>query len=125
MQRRSATACLTIGASIDFTVDGENAAYRSENGHLIERATETLVRGGQSSVVPNGIKAIAQAAFRRASSITELTVPSSVVSIGNYIVSDSTIAKIVYQGSENDWNEIEKGNMWNSGNRDIVVEFVS
>lgn len=121
----SLTACIFSNPEIDKPFDGENIAYRSENGHLIERATETLIRGGQSSVVPNGVKAIAQAAFRRASAITELSIPFSVVSIGNYVVSDSTIATIIYHGSESAWNEVEKGRMWNSGNKDIIVEFVS
>lgn len=121
----SLTACIFSNPEIGKPFDGENIAYRSENGHLIERATETLIRGGQSSVVPNGVKAIAQAAFRRASAITELSIPFSVVSIGNYVVSDSTIATIIYHGSESAWNEVEKGRMWNSGNKDIIVEFVS
>ncbi len=111
------------GALERFTVAAGNAAYRSENGHLIESAANTLVRAGHSAVVPESVTAIAQAAFRRISGIEELYIPRSVQSIGDYFIADSTITIVLYQGTETEWNAIEKTDMWNYGNRDAAVEF--
>lgn len=80
--------------AINFTVAQGNTVYRSENGHLIESATNTLIRGGQSGEVPSGITEIAQAAFRNSSAITELVIPASVTVIGNYFIANSSIAPV-------------------------------
>lgn len=109
--------------SIDFTVAADNTAYRSENGHLIEKATNTLIRGGQSGTIPDTVSTIAQAAFRKAVKVTEIYIPKTVTNIGNYIVNDSTITKINYAGTQDDWNAIEKGKLWNLGNTDISIVF--
>ena len=53
------------GSLREFTVADGNSAFRAENGHLIERATNTLIRGGHNAVVPDGVSAIGEAAFRR------------------------------------------------------------
>lgn len=111
------------GALAEFTVAAENTAYRAENGHLIERATNTLIRGGHNAVIPEGVTSVAQAAFRRTIGITELYIPTSVESIGNYFIADSTIRTVLYQGTEAEWNEIEMSDMWNYGNRDAAVEY--
>ena len=111
------------GAIEQFTVAEGNAAYRSENGHLIDSATDTLIRGGHNPIVPDGVTAIAQAAFRRISGITELYIPVSVRSIGNYLIADSTITAVLFQGTEAEWNAIEKSDMWNHGNSEVTVEY--
>lgn len=108
--------------AIDFTVAQGNAVYRSENGHLIANATNTLIRGGQSANVPASVTAIAQAAFRN-STLAVLNIPATVRSIGNYFVANSSIAAISFGGTEDEWNAIEKGRMWNSGNRDVEIRF--
>ena len=112
------------GALEAFTVAEGNAAYRAENGHLIENATNTLIRGGYNSSVPESVTSIAQAAFRNASGITELYIPTSVTQLGNYFIANSSIATILYAGTEAEWNAVEKDEeMWNSFNRDVVVEY--
>lgn len=111
------------GALEQFTVAAGNAVYRAENGHLIESATGTLLRGGHSPIVPDSVTAIAQAAFRRTDGIAELYIPVSVTSIGNYCIADSSVTAILYQGTEAQWNAVTKTDMWNSGNRDVVVEY--
>lgn len=112
--------------SIEFTVAANNTVYRSENGHLIERATNILIRGGQSGIVPEGIATIAQAAFRRSTAVTELVIPVSVTTLGNYFIADSSIVTVRYQGSEEEWNQIQKSaSMWNFGNRDVELVFKS
>ncbi|MDE6401114.1 MAG: hypothetical protein K2L54_00705, partial [Clostridiales bacterium] len=109
--------------AISFTVASDNSVYGSDNGHLIEKSTAMLIRGGQSGVIPDGIKVIAQAAFRK-SEATEISVPESVLAIGNYFIADSAITTVNYSGSEEQWNAIEKSaSMWNFGNRDVQIVF--
>ena len=85
--------------SVNFTVADGNAIYRSENGHLIERATNTLLRAGQSGVIPEGVRIVADRAFSRSVSVTELYIPSSVTEIGNYIAANATLSSIHYAGT--------------------------
>lgn len=110
-------------SSIDFTVAEDNIAYRSENGHFIEIQTQTLLRAGQSGVIPQGVKVIAQAAFRRINNITQLYIPASVTEIGNYIIQNSSIEVVRYEGTETQWNAIEKTNYWNNGKPDILLKY--
>ncbi len=114
------------GALESFTVASENTAYRAENGHLIERATNTLIRGVANSNIPESVTSIAQAAFRKSNGITELNIPKSLEKIGNYFIADSTITKINYAGTEAEWNAIEKSaTMWNYGNSNVQVAYSS
>ena len=113
------------GALEQFTVAEGNPAYRAENGHLIENATDTLVRAGHNAVVPESVTTIAQAAFRRTSGIDELYIPLSVRTIGDYFIADSSITAILYQGTEDEWNAIEKTDMWNYGKREVTIEYSS
>lgn len=106
-----------------FTVADGNTAYRAENGHLIENATNTLIRAGHNAIVPESVTLIAQAAFRRTDGIAELYIPVSVTSIGNYCIADSSIETILYQGTEEQWSAIKKTDMWNYGNREVAVEY--
>ncbi|MDE6586604.1 MAG: leucine-rich repeat protein [Clostridia bacterium] len=109
-----------------FTVASGNTAYRAENGHLIERAANTLIRGVANGTVPESVTSIAQGAFRRTSGIIELNIPKTVTTIGNSFIQDSTITKINYLGTEAEWNAIQKSaTMWNYGNREVRVVYVS
>lgn len=109
--------------AIDFAVSAQNDKYRSDNGHLIETEKRTLIRGGQSGEIPDWVTTVSPAAFRKAN-VTELTIPNSVTTIGNYFIANSTITSIVYIGVEAQWNAIEKSaTMWNSGNKDVEVKY--
>lgn len=44
-------------------------------------------------------------------------------SIGDYFIADSSVTAILYAGTEAEWNAVEKTDMWNYGNRDVVVEY--
>lgn len=112
------------GSLDSISVSTENSVYSGEGNNLIEKATNTLIRGSNKSVIPSSVTTIAQAAFRRANGITTLTIPLSVTAIGNYFIADSTITTIRYAGTEEQWNSIEmNAKMWNYGNRDVVVEY--
>jgi len=109
-------------SSINFTVDEANTVYNSENGHLIETATKTLIRGGQSADIPEGVTSIALAAFRK-SALTEINIPSSVTAIANSFIADSSVSVINFNGTEEQWNAIEKGGLWNYRKTDIEIRF--
>lgn len=109
--------------SVNFTVADGNAVYRSENGHLIERATNTLLRAGQSGVIPEGVQIVADSAFSRSVSVTELYIPSSVTEIGNYIAANATLSSIHYAGTEDEWNAVQKGSLWDLDNEGVQIVF--
>ncbi len=110
----------------NISVATANTAYSGEGNNLIEKATNTLIRGSNKSVIPSSVTTIAQAAFRRANGITELYIPVPITTIGNFFIADSTITKINYAGTEAEWNAIEKSaTMWNYGNRKVQLAFSS
>ena len=110
--------------AINFAVSAQNNVYRSDNGHLIETESRTLIRGGQNSDIPAWLTTVSPSAFRR-SNLTELNIPVTVSTIGNYVIASSTIAVINFAGTEEEWNAVNKGSMWNSGNKDVEVKFDS
>ncbi len=95
-----------------FTVASGNAAYSGEGNNLIDLAAHTIIRGTNNSEIPSTVTGIGVAAFRRANGISTLYVPRSVESIDKYAFADSTIAAIEYEGSETEWNDVQKGTMW-------------
>ena len=111
------------GAIERFVVAGGNTAFSSENGHLIARSTNTLIRGANSNKeIPSGVKTIASAAFRK-SELKQLDIPATVEKIENYIIQDSAIEEIVYDGTEEQWEQIQKAKLWNIGNTDITIKY--
>ena len=54
--------------------------------------------------------------FRRINTIEMIYVPLSVQEIQNYWIADSTIISIYYEGTEIQWENIIKTEMWNYGN---------
>lgn len=109
--------------AINFTVAEGNAAYRSENGHLIENAANMLIRAGQSGEIPEGVQTIGDRAFSRSATVTELYIPSSVTQIGNYIAADTALSAIRYAGTENDWSAVQKGSLWDLDNESVQIIF--
>ena len=108
--------------SMNFTVAQDNPVYRSGNDHLIENATDTLIRGGQNGTIPDGVEVIGEGAFRRAA-LEEITIPVSVTEICNYAFGTDSTERIVFEGTEEQWNAITKQSSWNSGNGDVQIVF--
>ena len=79
-----------------ITVSNENTKYDSRDNcnALIETATNTLLQGSSSTVIPNSVTAIGGRAFQR-SNIAEMVIPNSVTAIEAYTFQGSKIAKIV------------------------------
>ncbi len=67
-------------------VEAGNPVYDSRNNcnAIIETATNTLIQGCNTTIIPNTVISIVDNAFYYCSSITSITIPSSVTSIGSY-----------------------------------------
>ena len=89
--------CVTIGEDAfyncsgleEISVEKENPAFdsRQDCKALIDSKSNTLLRGGKNSVVPDGVTEIAEDAFAY-TGITEITIPDSVIKIGENAFSD-------------------------------------
>ncbi len=99
--RRSHLTTLAIGPSVDtignmafalhsnlnaITVNPANTSFDSRNGcnAIIETATNTLVTGCQSTIIPNNTSAIGYGAFVANPNLHSISIPDSVTSIGNF-----------------------------------------
>lgn len=65
-----------------LTVASDNPVYRAENNCIIDKKTNTLVRGCKASVIPTGVTAIGDFAFRDCDGMHKLVVPDGITSIG-------------------------------------------
>lgn len=72
-----------------ITVSNGNAKYDSRDNcnALIETATNTILRGSSSTVIPNSVTAIGANAFRY-SKIAKIVIPASVKNIGQWAFQD-------------------------------------
>lgn len=64
-----------------LSVAAGNATYYAEENCLIERETDTLVRGISTSVVPAGVKRIGLFAFMGCTDLTQIALPSDLTGI--------------------------------------------
>jgi len=73
-------------------VDANNPFYDSRNdcSAIIETASNTLIQGCQSTIIPNSITSIGNSAFSGCSSLTSIDIPNSVTSIGYWAFSGCT-----------------------------------
>ncbi len=77
-----------LGALSSISVDAANESYTSEGNCLIEKATNTVILGSSASVIPDGVAAIGEGAFRGLSALESIIIPDSVTSIGAYAFFD-------------------------------------
>ena len=118
-------------------VDG-NTVYdsREKCNAIIETGTNTLIRGCQISIIPNGITSIGKnafgicntlisiiipdgvtsieaEAFRYCESLKSITIPASVENIGGLAFNGcKSLTKITFQGTIAQWNEIALDENW-------------
>ena len=66
-----------------IVVDAGNTAYTSANGSnaIIEKATNTLIRGCANTIIPEDVTSIGGGAFTNSSGLTSITIPKGVTSI--------------------------------------------
>ncbi|MBE7087347.1 MAG: leucine-rich repeat domain-containing protein [Clostridiales bacterium] len=59
--------------------------------------------------IPSTVDTIGQYAFSTCTSLASLTIPASVTTIGFFAFADAQLQTIYYQGTEAQWDSIEKG----------------
>ena len=127
-------------------VDG-NTVYdsREKCNAIIETGTNTLIRGCQISIIPNGITSIGKnafgicntlisiiipdgvtsieaEAFRYCESLKSITIPASVENIGGLAFNGcKSLTNITFQGTIAQWKKIELYEDWNAGVPATVV----
>ena len=66
--------------------------------------------------IPESVTSIGRGAFSCCSSLTSITIPESVTSIGSYAFSScSSLTNITYNGTQSQWNSINKNSIWKTG----------
>ncbi len=68
----------------NISVDKNNKTYDSRNdcNAIIETATNTLIKGSSSAIIPDGVTSIGDSAFAQCQGLTSITVPKSITNIG-------------------------------------------
>ena len=77
-------AFLNCGGLTSITVDSGNTIYDSRDNcnAIIATATNTLIVGSNTTVIPNSVTVIGYSAFRNCTGLTSIEIPNSVTSIG-------------------------------------------
>ena len=99
-----------------LNVESGNTVYDSRNdcNAIIETATNTLIQGCKSTVIPNTITMIRESAFYYCSGLTSIIIPNNVTTIGDFAFngcynltsvtignSVTTIGNLAFQSCEN------------------------
>ena len=77
-----------------MTVASGNTKYYSSNNAIITKANKTLVAGCKNTTIPNDVTAIGDRAFRKISTLTSITIPTSVKSLGSSAFAFSGLSSI-------------------------------
>ena len=70
-----------------------------------------------SIIIPNSVTTIGEQAFYYCTSITSITIPNSVTTIKSWALEGCyfTLTSIIFEGTMEEWNAIDKGENWNYG----------
>ena len=110
---------------------GEDAFYRCEylfqvenNVFYVDNWVVEFQYGFEEAVLREGTVGIARWAFDMPGVLARVTIPSSLKYIGEYVFSYSSCLKeIIFDGTEEQWNAIEKEEYWNRYLEDIEIIF--
>ena len=85
-------AFLACTGLTSIVVESGNTVYDSrENCNaIINTATNTLLHGCKTTVIPNSVTSIANEAFNGQSALTDISIPNSITSIGEYAFANCT-----------------------------------
>ncbi|MBR1746692.1 MAG: leucine-rich repeat domain-containing protein, partial [Clostridia bacterium] len=75
-----------------------------------------------SITIPDSVTSIGWGAFRGCTGLTSVTIGNSVTSIRDGAFNDCTgLTSITFEGTKAQWNAIQKGSDWNDGTGDYTV----
>ena len=75
-----------------------------------------------SVTIGGSVTSIGESAFSHCRSLTSVNIPESVTSIGDYAFSYcSSLASITYNGTKEEWKNIEKGDCWQDNTGEFTV----
>lgn len=79
-------AFFDCGGLTSIIVDEGNTKYDSRDNcnAIIEKSSNTLIKGCNSTVIPNSVTSIGDSAFWGCNGLTSVTIPDGVTSIGSY-----------------------------------------
>ena len=103
-----------------------NIQYTWENGMCIQDNILLITDSGLKGTVeiPNTITKIADNAFCYGKNITKIVLPNTITSIGKYSFSGCTsLETLVFEGTESEWNAIEKDESWNMWMNEFDIVF--
>lgn len=88
------------GYLTSILVDERNTKYDSRNNcnAIIETATNTLIAGCNSTIIPNSVSSIGAAAFQGCDKLTTIEIPTGVTSIGNMAFYECDNLTSIYVG---------------------------
>ena len=117
----------------NIDVDKENAAFMCENGVLYDKEKTRLLRcfnmndkmfeipdtikyieecafqtceNTNKVIMPDGIDKIPDSVFWLCKSLKTIVIPKSITKIESYALSNTSLEKIYYEGSKEDWNKV-------------------
>ncbi len=85
-------AFLNCSGITSIVVESDNIVYDSRNNcnAIIETTTNVLIKGCNTTTIPNNITSIGNYAFSGCKGITSITIPNGVTNIGNYVFANCT-----------------------------------
>ena len=98
----NSTAFIGCKKLSDISVDSDNPYYYDENGSnsIIDKRNNTLVVGGNLTIIPNSVDTIGKDAFCVRGDIQEVAIPNSVKKIGRLAFSDCySLRKVIIPDS--------------------------
>lgn len=103
------------GCNSSLYTTENNLKYVKANNNPYCILVEATNKNLSSYQINSQTKYIAGSVFSYCERLTEITIPDSVISIGDYAFSNCRLLNsIKYCGSEAQWNSIVKGSYWNS-----------
>jgi len=100
--------------SLEFVdIDTKNTAFYFARNCIVEKATETLIFGIGACEIPFDVKIIGDNAFRSNQTITSITIPKGVTSIGSNIFAGcSNLVTVRFDGTKKQWDKVDVSYDW-------------
>lgn len=112
---------ITFDGDVTSIIDWAFSYYYSLTSITIPNSVTSIgeyafyeCKGLTSITIPNSVISIGYWAFKECSALTSITIPNSVTSIGGDAFREcSGLTTIIYEGTQEQWNAINKGNPFN------------